>query len=133
MLLQLPDILAVILYGSSTHRQEFVSGDSSLVTLELLVIVDTDDERIVHNAQNSVGQILGVNYGIQLDQLPDQDNLNTKLTFVSRELREVESQLIAAVAQDGLLIWARGAVPNVLAAVAMRVPLLNPYHWSYER
>lgn len=127
---RLKGVLAMILYGAATHRQEFIRGKLGPVTLELLVIMDTDDEQVVQKAHTPLKQILTTIRGFELT---DFDDLYMRFTFVSRDLREVESQLIATVAQDGLLIWARGPVPQVLAAVAMRAPLLNPYHWSYER
>lgn len=130
MILHLPDILAVILYGAAVHRQDFVSGGSGPVTLELLVIMDTDDEQVALNAQISLTQILTTTHGFQPNDLSE---LYMRLTFVSRGLRERENQLIATVARDGLLIWARAPVPPVLAAVAMRAPLLNPLHGPYDR
>ena len=110
-----PDALAAILYGSIARHDERAITDPHPSDVDMLVIFDTDDENIAIHEGKALFHILGMAYNRHLDTLRD-----VKVMFASRNLSEWDPTFVANVARDGVLLWARGALPTVLAAVAHR-------------
>ena len=112
---QRSDLLAVVLYGSVARHEERPVDDPYPSDVDLLAIFDTDDELIAIHQGKDLFDILGMAYNRHLDILRD-----VKVMFASRTLREWDATFIAHVAHDGLLLWARGSLPQSLAAIADR-------------
>jgi predicted nucleotidyltransferase len=108
-----PDALAVILYGSVARHDERSLDDSQPSDVDLLIVFDTDDERIALHEGAELFRILGRAYDRHVDAPRD-----VKVMFASRTLGEWDPTFVAAVARDGVLLWARGSLPAPLAAVA---------------
>jgi len=108
-----PDTLAVILYGSIARHDERPLDDSQPSDVDLLVVFDTDDEQIAPHEGAELFRILGEAYDRHVDAPRD-----VKVMFASRTLDEWDPTFVAAVACDGILLWARGPLPASLAAVA---------------
>ncbi len=110
-----PDALAVILYGSIARHDERAITDSQPSDVDLLVVFDTDDEDIAIREGKALFSVLGTAYNRYLDTLCD-----VKVMFASRNLSEWDPTFVANVAQDGVLLWARGSLPAALSAVTSR-------------
>lgn len=110
-----PDVLAVILYGSIARHDERAITDARPSDVDLLIIFDTDDEGLAIRDGKQLFSILGIAYNRHLDTLRD-----VKVMFASRTLGEWDPTFIANIVRDGVLLWARGALPLALAAVAHR-------------
>ena len=108
-----PDALAVILYGSVARHDERPLDGSQPSDVDLLIVFDTDDERIALHAGAELFRILGRAYDRHVEAPRD-----VKVMFASRRLSEWDPTFVAAVARDGVLLWARGPLPAPLAAVA---------------
>jgi predicted nucleotidyltransferase len=107
------DTLAVILYGSVARHDERPLDDSQPSDVDLLIVFDTDDERIALHAGAELFHILGRAYDRHVEAPRD-----VKVMFASRTLDEWDPTFVAAVAGDGVLLWACGPLPAPLAAVA---------------
>ena len=112
---QRPDVLAVILYGSIARHDERPVTDSHPSDVDLLALFDTDDEHFSIHQGKALFSILGQAYNRHLDTLRD-----VKVMFASRTLGEWDTTFIASVARDGVLLWARNALPDALSDIAGR-------------
>ncbi|HEY7019592.1 MAG TPA: nucleotidyltransferase domain-containing protein [Ktedonobacterales bacterium] len=108
-----PDALAVILYGSMARHDERPLNDAQPSDVDVLAIFDSDDERIALHEGAELFRILGKAYDRHVDAPRD-----VKVMFASRTLGEWDPTFVAAVARDGVLLWARGPLPAPLATVA---------------
>ena len=108
-----PDALAVILYGSIARHDERPLDDPHPSDVDLLIVFDTDDERIALHEGAALFRILGRAYDRHVDAPRD-----VKIMFASRTLGEWDPTFVATVARDGIALWARGPLPAPLAAVA---------------
>ena len=108
-----PDALAVILYGSVARHDERPLHDPYTSDVDLLVIFDSDDERIAPHEGAELFYILGRAYDRHVEAPRD-----VKVMFASRTLDEWDPTFVSAVARDGVLLWARRPLPAPLAAVA---------------
>ncbi|HEY1387796.1 MAG TPA: nucleotidyltransferase domain-containing protein [Ktedonobacterales bacterium] len=109
------DMLAVILYGSIARHDERSPDDTHPSDVDLLAIFDTDDEHIALRDGKTLFSILGEAYNRHLDILRD-----VKVMFASRNLSEWDTTFVASVNRDGVLLWARGELPDILSPVAHR-------------
>ncbi len=109
------DVLAIILYGSIARHDERSLDDAYPSDVDLLAIFDTDDERFSLREGKALFSILGEAYNRHLDILRD-----VKVMFASRNLGEWDSTFIASISRDGVLLWTRGELPDVLLPVAHR-------------
>jgi len=109
------DVLAIILYGSIARHDERSADDTNPSDVDLLAIFETDDESFALREGKALFSILGEAYNRHLDILRD-----VKVMFASRNLSEWDSTFIAHIAQDGVLLWSRGNLPDALSPVAHR-------------
>ncbi len=107
------DVLAVILYGSMARHDERTLDDAQPSDVDVLVVFNTDDERIALHEGTELFHILGRAYDRHVDAPRD-----VKVMFASRTLGEWDSTFVTAIARDGVLLWAHGPLPVPLAAVA---------------
>jgi predicted nucleotidyltransferase len=108
-----PDALAVILYGSVARHDERPLNDPYSSDVDVLIVFDSDDERIALHEGAELFCILGRAYDRHVDAPRD-----VKVMFASRTLGEWDSTFVATIVRDGVLLWARGPLPAPLAAVA---------------
>ena len=109
------DVLAIVLYGSIARHDERSVDDAHPSDVDLLAIFETEDERFSLREGKALFSILGEAYNRHLDILRD-----VKVMFASRKLGEWDSTFIASINRDGVLLWARGELPEVLSPVAHR-------------
>ncbi len=110
-----PDLLAVILYGSIARHDERPLEDEIPSDVDLLLVFDSDDENFVVNRARYIIPVLGQAKCRHLDAPRDVNDL-----LASRTLAEWDSTFVANVARDGILLFARGALPEPLAPVVER-------------
>jgi predicted nucleotidyltransferase len=106
-------VLAAIRYGSMARRDERPLDDAQPSDVDVLVVFNTDDERIALHEGAELFRILGRAYDRHVEAPRD-----VKVMFASRTLGEWDSTFVTAIARDGVLLWARGPLPVPLAAVA---------------
>jgi predicted nucleotidyltransferase len=109
------DVLAIILFGSIARHDERSIDDAYPSDVDLLAIFDTEDESFALHEGKALFSILGEAYNRHLDILRD-----VKVMFASRKLGEWDPTFIASINRDGVLLWARGELPEVLSPVAHR-------------
>jgi predicted nucleotidyltransferase len=102
-----PDLLAIILYGSIARHDERPSDDKSPSDVDLLAIFDTDDEHFVVKRARYIFPVLGEAKCRHLDAPRD-----VNVMLASRTLREWDPTFIANVARDGIVLFARGPLPD---------------------
>jgi predicted nucleotidyltransferase len=105
-----PDLLAVILFGSIARHDERPIDDEIPSDVDLLLVFDTDDEHITVNRGREVTVALGEGKCRHLDAPRDVMDM-----LASRTLREWDATFVANVARDGVLLFARGPLPEPLA------------------
>jgi predicted nucleotidyltransferase len=108
-----PDTVAAILYGSVARHDERPLDDPPPSDVDVLVVFDSDDERIALHEGAELFGIIGRAYDRHVDA-----PRNVKVMFASRTLGEWDPTFVANIARDGILLWARGPLPAPLAAVA---------------
>ena len=108
-------VLAIILYGSIARHDERSIDDAHPSDVDLLAIFDADDEHFALREGKALFSILGEAYNRHLDILRD-----VKVMFATRILSEWDSTFVASINRDGVLLWARGELPDVLSSVAHR-------------
>lgn len=108
--LAFPDLLAVILYGSIARHDERPIDDEIPSDVDLLAVFDTDDEHITVNRGMLVSRALDEPYMRHLDAPRE-----ISVMLASRTLREWDATFVANVARDGVLLFARGPLPEPLA------------------
>ncbi|HST89997.1 MAG TPA: nucleotidyltransferase domain-containing protein, partial [Ktedonobacterales bacterium] len=111
------DLLAVILYGSVARRAERPLDDSDPSDVDLLLVFDKDDMHLSVNEGEDIFHTLGTARDRHLDAPRE-----VQVMFASRTLDEWDPTFVENVAWDGLLLFARGPLPEQLAAVERRVP-----------
>ena len=110
-----PDLLAVILFGSIARHDERPFDDEIPSDVDLLLVFDTDDEQVTVHRGRAVSVALGKAKCRHLDALRDVNDM-----LSSRTLSEWDSTFVANVARDGILLFARGRLPEPLSPVAER-------------
>lgn len=106
------DLLAVILYGSVARHEERPLADSEPSDVDLLAVFDTTDELFYVLQGREVIQTLGLARGRHL-YTPRE----VQVMLASRTLGEWDPAFVAHVVRDGLLLFARGPLPEPLAGV----------------
>lgn len=109
------DVLAIILYGSIARHDERSLAEVHPSDVDLLAIFDTDDEHFALREGKALFNILGDAYNRHLDIMRD-----VKVMFATRNLSEWDSTFTASINRDGVLLWARGELPDVLLPIANR-------------
>lgn len=115
-----PDLLAVVLFGSVARHDERPLTDSQPSDVDLLAIFDTDEDPVYLPRGLDITHTIGLARNRHLDA-----PLEVQVMFSTRTMREWDSTFVANVARDGLLLWARGPLPQPLSAME-RAPA---HHW----
>ena len=112
-----PDIGAIILFGSVARHHERALEDAETSDVDLLLIVDPGpgqsriplDWRIaIHHTKGEVEM-----------RFPEAPR-DVQITLAEHDLTDWDPAFIENVARDGLLVWARGPLPQPLASVVER-------------
>lgn len=106
-----PDLLAVILYGSVARHQESPIDAHDASDVDLLAVFNNDDPLLDVHQGDSLSHTLGLAYSRHLDAPRE-----VQVMFSSRTLQEWDPTFIANVKRDGIVLYARGALPAALAA-----------------
>jgi predicted nucleotidyltransferase len=112
-----PEVRAIILYGSVARHEArpLTDAEPSDVDLLLLVNVDDDARRIPYELRHSIN----TSTGLALDRhLHAPREVQTLL--VASSLVDWDPTFIENIARDGILLWARGPLPEALAPIASR-------------
>jgi predicted nucleotidyltransferase len=110
-----PDMLVVILYGSIARHDERPLDDDIPSDVDLLAVFDTDEERLTGDWDMQVSRALNEPYMRHFDAPRE-----ISVLWASRTLREWDPTFVANVARDGILLFARGLLPEPLAPIAER-------------
>lgn len=112
-----PDLRAVILYGSIARHEERPLDDAEPSDVDLLLVFDLEPalERMPHERLLAIFDSVG----LARDRYPSPPR-EVQVMPVIRDLADWDPTFVAAVARDGLLLWARGPLPAPLAPVAAR-------------
>lgn len=103
-------LLAVILFGSIARHEERPIDDSYPSDVDLLAIFDTAD-RLVKPFREDIFATIVDAYAGHLDAPRD---VNVLLS--DRTMQTWDSMFLDNIAQDGILLYARGSLPAQLAA-----------------
>jgi hypothetical protein len=114
-----PDLLAIVLFGSVARHDERPLSDPQLSDVDLLAIFDTDEDPVHLPCGLNITHTIGLARNRHLDAPRE-----VQVMFATRALREWDSTFVANVARDGLLLWARGHLPQPLSALE-RAPTSN--------
>lgn len=104
-----PDLLAVILYGSVARHQERPVDDEYPSDVDLLAVFDSDDRKIMVHRGEHFSKILGRVFMRHLDAPRE-----VQVMLASRTLAEWDPTYPENVARDGIVLFARGPLPEVL-------------------
>ncbi len=114
---QNPSVQAVILFGSIARHDERPANDLEPSDVDLLVLVDPSSGRTYLSREdmeavyNTMGQVVYTS-----SDTPHE----IQLTLAKWDLADWDVTFVESVARDGILLWARGPLPQVLAPVATR-------------
>lgn len=114
-----PDVLAVILFGSIARHDERSLADREPSDVDLMLLVEPSPPHGRMSLEQEMEIIdttlaAGDPYGFTPREV--------KTLLVRRDLADWDPLFIENVARDGILLWARGPLPPLLAAVAERTP-----------
>lgn len=104
-----PDLLAVILYGSVARHEERPVTDEWPSDVDLLAVFDSDDRKIMVHRGEHFSKTLGKVFMRHLDAPRD-----VQVMLASRTLAEWDPTYVANVARDGIVLFARGPLPEAL-------------------
>lgn len=107
-----PDLLAVVLFGSVARHDERPLTDQQPSDIDLLAIFDTDEDPVHLPRGLAITHTIGLARNRHLDAPRE-----AQVMFATRTMREWDTTFIANVAHDGLLLWARGPLPQPLSAL----------------
>jgi len=107
-----PDLLAVILFGSIARHEDRPLTDPQPSDVDLLAIFDTDEDPTRLPRGLDITHTIGLARNQHLDTPRE-----VQVMFASRTLHEWDATFVASVAHDGLLLWARGPLPQPLNAL----------------
>lgn len=114
-----PDLLAVVLFGSVARHDERPLSDPQPSDVDLLAIFDTDEDPAYLPRGLDITHTIGLARNRHLDTPRE-----VQVMFATRSMREWDTTFIANVARDGLLLRARGPLPQPLSALE-RAPTYN--------
>lgn len=108
---QHPNLVAIILYGSVARHEERPLAASNTSDVDLLAVLDSDNPHIALLEGDALFHTLGLANIRHLDAPRE-----VQVMFSSRTLEEWDPTFIANVKRDGIILYARGALPAPLAA-----------------
>jgi predicted nucleotidyltransferase len=103
------DLLAVILYGSIARHEERSLDDSNPSDVDMLAIFNSDDPLLEVSQGDELSHTLGIAYNRHLS-VPRE----VQMLFASPSLREWDPTFASNVARDGIVLFLRGTLPQVL-------------------
>lgn len=103
-------LLAVILFGSVARHEERPPDDAYPSDVDLLAIFDTTDRLIKPYREDIFATIVDA-YAHHLDALREVNVL-----LADRTMQSWDSMFLDNLARDGLLLYARGALPAPITA-----------------
>ena len=112
-----PDLLAVVLFGSVARHEERPLSDPQPSDVDLLAIFDSDEDPVYLPRGLAITHTIGLARNRHL-VAPRE----VQVMFASRTMREWDTTFVANVARDGLLVWARGPLPEPLRSVVRGSP-----------
>lgn len=115
-----PNLLAVVLFGSVARHDERQLSDPQPSDVDLLAIFDTDEDPVHLPRGLAITHTIGLARNRHLNAPRE-----VQVMFATRAMREWDTTFIANVARDGLLLWARGPLPQPLSTLE-RAPA---HHW----
>jgi len=101
------DLLAIILYGSVARHEERPLDTPHPSDVDLLAIFDMDDPHFAIYQGDVLSHTLGLAYNRHLDAPRD-----VQVLFASRTLQEWDPTFVANVKRDGMILFARDALPT---------------------
>lgn len=104
-----PDLRAAILFGSVARGEERPLDDSEPSDVDLLLVFDLEPalERLPLDRRLAISHSIGLAQDRHL-HAPREVNVLTAV----RDLPDWDPSFVANVARDGLLLWARGPLPE---------------------
>lgn len=108
-----PDLLAVVLFGSVARHDERPLTDPSPSDVDLLAIFDSDEDPVYLPRGLDITHTIGLARNQHLDAPRE-----VQAMFASGAMREWDPMFIANVA--GILLWARGPLPEPLRPLEYR-------------
>jgi len=110
-----PNLRAAILYGSVARHEERPLDDGEPSDVDLLLLFDATPG----TDSLSVGQRLAISesLGRALDRYPDAPR-EVQAQFAVGDLADWDVTFVENVARDGIVLWARGPLPALLASLA---------------
>lgn len=107
-----PDLMAIVLFGSVARPEERSLSDPQPSDVDLLAIFDGDEDPVYLPRGLAITHAIGLARNRHLNAPRD-----VQVMFASRTMREWDTTFVANVARDGLLVWARGPLPEPLRSV----------------
>ena len=116
-LAQYPESQAVILFGSVSRHDERPLTDSEPSDLDLLLLVDSGAEtgRLPLDREVTLRMDIGCIEDCYRD-VPRE----VQITIVERDLASWDPLFVETVARDGILLWARGPLPEPFKSITER-------------
>ena len=116
------NLRAAILYGSVARHEERPLDDSEPSDVDVLLLFDLP----LGETRLPVAQRLAISesIGCALDRHPYAPR-EIQTQYAQGDLADWDHTFVENVAQDGILLWARGPLPMPLAAVAARAPQVH--------
>lgn len=116
-----PDIEAVILFGSAARRELRPMTDQEPSDVDVLFLMNapadvTHPRRITREQHLAISRAEVAAYPATFDNTMRQ----VQTIIADPSFEGWDRSFVESIARDGLLLWARGALPAVLASVARR-------------
>lgn len=113
------EVVAVVLFGSLARHDERPLGAAHPSDVDLLVLVRPVPESRV--ARIPLEQKLALYHTIgEREYRHRHPALSVQAVLAVETLLDWDERFVANVARDGILLWARDSLPEVLAPVAVR-------------
>lgn len=128
LVLEHPEIVAIILFGSLARHEERPLHSRRPSDIDLLVLVEpTTPGATSQQSRLALEQMVAIYHTIGEREYHYQaPALGVQAVLAEWDLVDWDAMFIANVARDGVLLWARRALPPALAAVAARGTVVAP-------
>lgn len=104
-----PDLRALVLYGSVARHEERPVDDAYPSDVDVLAVFDSNDELILVHRNHAISEALGRVFMRHLDAPRE-----VQVMLASRTLAEWDATYVVNVARDGIVLYARGPLPEAL-------------------
>ncbi|HUY75844.1 MAG TPA: hypothetical protein VMV29_03680 [Ktedonobacterales bacterium] len=111
------DLSAAILFGSVARHEERPLDDPAPSDVDLLLLFDSDPmtKRMSLDRRLAISHSIGLGMDRRL-HAPREVNVVTGMS----DLSDWSDEFVGSVTHDGILLWARGALPSRLARLELR-------------